>query len=63
MHIKKTVTLKGTPKSEEKPELQKRKSNLLNEKLELIKISRYTHTHTNIQTQQHYVLTHRGEKQ
>ena len=44
MHIKKTLTLKGTKKSEEKPELQKRKSNLFNEKLELIKISKYTHT-------------------
>lgn len=43
MHIKKTLTLKGTKKSEEKPELQKRKSNLFNEKLELIKISKYTH--------------------
>jgi len=49
-------------KSEEKPELQKRKSNLFNEKLELIKISKYTHK-KNIHTQQHYVLTHKGEKQ
>lgn len=49
MHINKTLTLKGTKKSEEKPELQKRKSSLFNEKLELIKLSKctqknYTHT-------------------
>ena len=60
MHIKKTLTLKGTKKSEEKPELQKRKSNLFNEKLELIKISKYTQK-KNIHTQQHDVLTHRGK--
>lgn len=58
----KDTNFKKVPKkSEEKPELQKRKSNLFNEKLELIKISKYTHK--NIHTQQHYVLTHIGEKQ
>ena len=62
MHIKKTLTLKGTKKSEEKPELQKRKSNLFNEKLELIKISKYTHKKIYTQ-QQDYVLTDIGEKQ
>ena len=62
MHIKKTLTSKRyKKKSEEKLELQKRKSNLFNEKLELIKISKYTQK--NIHTQQHYVLTHKGEKQ
>lgn len=58
MHIKKTLTLKRY-KKREKPELQKRKSNLFNEKLELIKISKYTQK--NIHTQQHYVLTHKGK--
>lgn len=52
MHIKKkkhTNFKKGTKKRWEKLELQKRKSNLFNEKLELIKISKYTqkiYTHT-----------------
>lgn len=40
-------------KSEEKLELQKRKSTLFNEKLELIKISKYTQK--SIHTQQHYI--------
>lgn len=39
MHIKKTLTLKRY-KKREKTELQKRKSTLFNEKLELIKISK-----------------------
>ena len=37
------LTLKSYPQSEEKPEFQKRKSNLFNENLELIKIREYTH--------------------
>lgn len=54
MHIKKTLNFfKGTKKSEEKLELQKRKSTLFNEKLELIKISKYTQK--SIHTQQHYI--------
>lgn len=59
MHIKKTLTLKRY-KKREKTELQKRKSTLFNEKLELIKISKNTQKKY---TQQHYVLTHKGEKQ
>lgn len=43
MHIKKTLTLKSYKKSEEKLELPKRTSNSFNEKLDLIKISKYTH--------------------
>lgn len=54
MHIKKTLNFfKGTKKSEENLELQKRKSTLFNEKLELIKISKYTQK--SIHTQQHYI--------
>lgn len=45
--------LKVQKKSEEKLELQKRKSTLFNEKLELIKISKYTQK--SIHTQQHYI--------
>ena len=47
MHIKKTITLKRYKKQWEKYELyelQKRKSNLFNKKLELIKMNKYTHT-------------------
>ena len=62
MHINKTLTLKGTKKSEKNPKLQERKSNLLNEKLELIKLSKYTHKKIYTQ-QQDYLLTHIGEKQ
>lgn len=39
---RKTLALKGTQKSEEN--LNYRKESLFNEKLELIKISKYTHT-------------------
>ena len=61
-HQQLDTVFKRYKKSEEKPELQKRKSNLLNEKLELIKISKYTHTKIYTQQQQ-CVLTHIGEKQ
>lgn len=39
----KDTNFKKVQKNWEKPELQERKSNLFNEKLELIKISKYTH--------------------
>lgn len=40
----KDTNFKKVQKNWEKPELQKRKSNLFNEKLELIKMSKHTHT-------------------
>lgn len=49
MHIK-DANFKKVQKNWEKPELQKRKSNLFHEKLELIKMSRHTHRHTHSST-------------